>query len=414
MAGLLDFVTPFNPNQSLRIGGMSGTDQGGMLGALNNPLLGLAAGLLSGRDPGGTFASGLNQGLVNMQGMQHAALQGGLLKAKLDEIEREKKREEMWAATVGTKGSDPAAYQMSDAELFPGEAQIPGLLNAGTEGTGLYKDDPQMAGLLSILGPDQGRQFMAQAALQSMKPGVDKTANIQNYEFLVSQGVPPEEAMKRVFAQSQGASPFYQALPVMNPDGTPGYAVFDARSGQMSIGQVPGGAVAPAQYSPELQGNIAGAKAGAEVSAKDAAQRTIDLPKVVAEGSYAIKLLDDLERHPGLSMAVGTSSAIPVIPGTKQADFVTRLDQIQGQQFLQAYKTLKGGGQITEVEGKKAEQAMGRLNRAQTEEEFKSSLKELRSVISTGIDRAARGVTINRPQTGATVLRFDANGNQVQ
>lgn len=372
----------------------------GILDAFNSPMMGLAAGLLSGGAPGGTFGGGLSQGLQNMMGMQQQATTQSLLAAKIKEMEDERKRRDMqrgaFQGLLGTQGTPNTPYQMSEAEMFPGEAPIPGLLNAGQAPTGMYAQDPGMAGLLNTLGPDVGTEFLAKAALEKMK-GADPTANMQDYQFLISQGYTPEQAMERVFKQTNGgADPYYQFLPIVNPDGTPGYAVGNARTGGMNVGTIGGQTVAPAQYSPELQGKIAGAKSGAEVSAKDAAQRAIDLPKVVAEGSYAIKLLDDLERHPGLSMAVGTSSAVPVIPGTKQADFVTRLDQIQGQQFLQAYQTLKGGGQITEVEGKKAEQAMGRLNRAQTEEEFKSSLRELRGVISTGIDRAARGITVSQ------------------
>lgn len=240
----------------------------GLLDTLNNPLMGLAAGLLSARAPGGTFGGGLSQGLNNMMGMQQAALSGGLLKAKLDEIEQAKKERENWTKAVGTPGINPTPYQMSDAELFPGEQPIQGLLNAGTPGTGMYQSDPGVAGLLSMVGPEQGKAFLANAALQKMK-GVDQTANIQDYQFLIQQGFTPEQAMERVFKQSNsGADPYYQFLPAVGPDGKPTYLVGNARTGSMVPGSVGGAAYAPAQYSPGLQGDIAGAKVGGEATAK--------------------------------------------------------------------------------------------------------------------------------------------------
>ncbi len=41
-------------------------------------------------------------------------------------------------------------------------------------------------------------------------------------------------------------------------------------------------------------------------------------------------------------------------------DFNAMLDQVQGGAFLQAFESLKGGGQITQIEGEKATQAIVR------------------------------------------------------
>ena len=43
------------------------------------------------------------------------------------------------------------------------------------------------------------------------------------------------------------------------------------------------------------------------------------------------------------------------IPGTGSKRFGTRAAQLKGQAFLQAFEALKGAGQITEMEGAKAE-----------------------------------------------------------
>lgn len=64
------------------------------------------------------------------------------------------------------------------------------------------------------------------------------------------------------------------------------------------------------------------------------------------------------------------------------------IDQIRGDVFLQAFSTLKGGGQITEIEGEKATQAQARLSTAQSEEAFRAALNELKFYTELGIKRA--------------------------
>ena len=72
---------------------------------------------------------------------------------------------------------------------------------------------------------------------------------------------------------------------------------------------------------------------------------------------------------------------------TEAARVKARIDQIKGGAFLQAFESLKGGGQITELEGQKAEAAQSRLNTAQSEEDFRDALMEYKFYIDQGIRR---------------------------
>lgn len=135
-----------------------------------------------------------------------------------------------------------------------------------------------------------------------------------------------------------------------------------------------------------------------DVGKKEAENRlaaTSSLPQVEAEAAQTIGLVDKLINHPGFSTVVGAkgitgapAAAGYPIPGTDAADFVVLRDQIVGKQFLQAYETLKGSGQITEVEGKKATDAMARMNTAQSEAAFKEAANEFKSVIQGVVQRA--------------------------
>jgi hypothetical protein len=118
-----------------------------------------------------------------------------------------------------------------------------------------------------------------------------------------------------------------------------------------------------------------------------------DLPSVTKETNYLINKLEQARDHKGMSGVVGWPSAYGALPlkisrGTPEANFKVLMDQIKGSTFLDAYKGLKGGGQITEIEGEKATQAKARLDTSQTEDEFKAALNEYIQVLQDNLDSA--------------------------
>lgn len=129
-----------------------------------------------------------------------------------------------------------------------------------------------------------------------------------------------------------------------------------------------------------------------------------------AQASSMIATIDGLLSDSGLDSAVGTTGAITQYMGSlapEAARARSRIQQIQGQAFLQAFESLKGGGQITEVEGAKAEAAIARLNTTQSPDDFRAALIELKGVIEAAQVRngtapaaAPRRLTFN-PETGA-------------
>lgn len=144
---------------------------------------------------------------------------------------------------------------------------------------------------------------------------------------------------------------------------------------------------------------------------KDERKRAIDAQR--ASANAQLQVIDQALNHPGRETATGLSSMIDPrnrVPGTDATDFQVLLDQIGGAAFLQGFESLKGGGAITEIEGKKAEQAIARLNRAQSDAEFKKSLEELRSVVAAGQARLGGGqpsLQLQQPAGGIKFLGFE-------
>lgn len=127
----------------------------------------------------------------------------------------------------------------------------------------------------------------------------------------------------------------------------------------------------------------------------------VDLGGALQTAQTALDVIEQIRMHPGRSAGTGVMGILPGIPGTSQRDFVALVDQAKGQVFLQAFESLKGGGQITEVEGRKATEAIARLDRAQSREGFEAALNDLESVIRSGMTRAQQRAS-QRPAQGAT------------
>ncbi|ANL34114.1 hypothetical protein [Rhizobium phaseoli] len=120
---------------------------------------------------------------------------------------------------------------------------------------------------------------------------------------------------------------------------------------------------------------------------KAAGDAVASLPADVMQAEQTIKNIDQLLSSKGLDSIVGPADQFRPswLLGGEGRDALTRLKQLQGGAFLQAYGLLKGGGQITEVEGGKAQDAMARMDRSLDEPHFRAALKDFRDAVEQGV-----------------------------
>lgn len=150
------------------------------------------------------------------------------------------------------------------------------------------------------------------------------------------------------------------------------------------------------------EADAAALKTTAEAEAKRVAEARTLYSQVENNASQMLTLIDQARSHPGRAVATGLSGSLDprnMISGTNAKDFRVLLDQMQGKSFLEAFNSLRGGGQITEAEGKKATEAIGRLNTAQSDAAFIAALDDLEGVILSGLSRAQKA-TQQRAATG--------------
>lgn len=126
------------------------------------------------------------------------------------------------------------------------------------------------------------------------------------------------------------------------------------------------------------------------------------LPAVLIDAQNTSKKIDELLAVPGgIDAIVGPIDQLRPswTMGESGRNALARLEQLQGGAFLQAFNTLKGGGAITEAEGRKAEQAIARMQRSQSEADFRIALQDFRDAVNDGVRKlqASAGETGSYP-----------------
>tara|TARA_R110002124_G_scaffold204511_1_gene370917 strand:+ start:13770 stop:15194 length:1425 start_codon:yes stop_codon:yes gene_type:complete len=141
---------------------------------------------------------------------------------------------------------------------------------------------------------------------------------------------------------------------------------------------------------------IARASARGNVLGKAEAENLASAATDQSKADYTISLIDDVLADDSLPSLLGAAqgrlpAGIPGVTGGQAgADLSAKLEQLQGQAFLQAFESLKGGGSITEREGGAATAAISRItNMRQSPEAYKQALTELRQIAENARARAA-------------------------
>ncbi|NDK54039.1 phage tail tip lysozyme [Rhizobium laguerreae] len=235
----------------------------------------------------------------------------------------------------------------------------------------------------------------------------------------------------------EGASgeKFYgSTVPYYDKDGNLRYRQLSDRGGGKDLDLGPGATAAPTTRTVDTGTElITLGPGGQEVkrttkqnyeAAKDTAQGSTEgkaageavssLPADLMQADQTIKNIDELLTSKGLDSIVGSVDQFRPswTTGADGRDALTRLKQLQGGAFLQAYGLLKGGGQITEVEGGKAQDAMARMDRSLDEPHFRAALKDFRDAVEQGVAKMKERAKVAAPSAPAdpTVVPTDVPG----
>ena len=178
---------------------------------------------------------------------------------------------------------------------------------------------------------------------------------------------------------------------------------------------------------------VAGREA-AEARGKGSGEAQLNLPKAKANIDMALEEADAIYNpdtgyeHPGMEW--GTGSIVGEVPdwatgalGDDVKEFRIRARQLKNGAFLQAYETLRGGGQISETEGEKASEAINRASVAQSKEAYKRAMNDYRKALKRGFAAIVKQASMTDDGSGRaapTTVEGDGgwvvmpNGNKVR
>ena len=112
-------------------------------------------------------------------------------------------------------------------------------------------------------------------------------------------------------------------------------------------------------------------------------------------GVNQIATIDMLISDPDLKIILGAEGAFNNFMQKKDlgffnpraADLYSIVDKFKGEAFVTAYQGLKGGGPITDIEGKSATAAQNRVNEATDLPSYLRALEEVRTVVAKRIEK---------------------------
>lgn len=321
--------------------GLFGALQQGMM----NPMFLGGAALLSGEGMGGAF-----RGMQIGQGFQEDQRQRGL--------ERQQKQEYQ-----GLLGDPSVTGALPPAMLRIAQMAGPG---QGPEFLAKYLDPARETDLAY-------KRALTQKAQREAANGGEQPSNVREWQYY--QSLSPEQ--KQQYLTMKRAEKWLD-------------------TGTQFVSPSPGGGGGVPRT---VDKNVAEKNRQEEVGkARGIAEAS--LPTVLNASQRMLATIDAVDQDPNLDKVTGfVGGRIPKHLQTEaMAETQSRVEQIQGQTFLQAYNDLRGAGQITEREGAAAQAAYNRLTtQTMGTKAYRAALKEFRGEVDklVGIAKQKAGVSDN-------------------
>lgn len=174
-------------------------------------------------------------------------------------------------------------------------------------------------------------------------------------------------------------------------------AIDKSNPNNVQLVQPPGVSENLKKFEVEKAGAVERAKTVQDLQGK----AEVVLPDTLMMANDALKVIEQVRDHPGIDRGTGIMGALPSMPGSKAKDFDVAVEQLKGKAFLQAFEKLRGGGAISDAEGRAATAAIARLNQAQSKEAFTAALGELENIVRGGIKNAYSKAGVQAPATSA-------------
>lgn len=144
-------------------------------------------------------------------------------------------------------------------------------------------------------------------------------------------------------------------------------------------------------------------KAGGTALGKEVGGAVFSVPQAELTVQQTLRAIDDVRaEQSGMEEQFGNFLGIPqqmtpAIPGSEKAKFQVAVDRATNRAFLEARQMLKGGGQITDFESRKAEAAITNIQMAMEKgdrAQFEKALADFEQAVQDGLAKLKQQASI--------------------
>lgn len=274
------------------------------------------------------------------------------------------------------------------------------------------KGNPELASIASRLSPESRQAYYLSMILpQSQNTNIP--SSIREYEYYAK--LKPEQQAEYLGVKRNIAGEGAIVRGTGDIQTLTGYG--EAGAKKTGLEQTAKN-VSDLTYKPVIEGKTTYEKEKSQEDVK--AQEKVNT--VFAQANAIDDILSQLETHPGTPDLFGAKGGGNIlsyvgkkepIAGSNAAGAKAIFDQLKGQQFLQAFEGLKGGGQISEKEGEAATKALSAINTSISEKELIKNIKILRDTISKVKERASQRASQGYQREGLKINNQNVDSSQM-
>jgi hypothetical protein len=151
--------------------------------------------------------------------------------------------------------------------------------------------------------------------------------------------------------------------------------------------------------------------------AKKRNEAKLNLPTIDSAYNQTYNKVLELKNHTAKNAVVGMpesffglTSKFGIPSATDEYDFKTRLNQLENVAFLNGYNILRGGGQISNIEGGKATGALLRAVTSTSEKDFDKALDDMLVELSSGREAAYKKAGEPLPKSNVPATTSSVSG----
>jgi hypothetical protein len=231
-----------------------------------------------------------------------------------------------------------------------------------------------------------------------------KRATVEPTQAYLTAAAPTQAASGGV-AEAAPAAPAFAAPDAFIQSIEPrSQALVSQYTNAINLANRQGNAKAATDLAEQLYKQVPGLKEAQVETAKTKAAEITGAPKAYDSAVETIKVIDSLISHPGREAATGASAVMRYLPASEARAFAAKEAQLKGRAFLEGYKSILGGGAISEKEGAKAEQAIAAIGDPYIpEKDYLQALKDFREVTSSLAEKAKGKLGGRLPEGSAAI-----------